>query len=381
MNAFASGPGNYRNRTLNVTSKCLNINYNIKTIEDGASIFCPQCNIPFNSKIRINPCYHIICNKCYELCVQQQSCLLCNSEINDVDFIFINDKIFICPYNDCKKGYFNEKSYNYHIYFKHQFLKENKLRMDDSRSRSSRSRSSRSRSSSSRSSSISDSQHGIDGLSLTSPSNEMGRNNVFIPSSSSNIVGYNTGDISNKELIYEQRKNNMNNYYNDIGRGNNVNVTEGKKDSFPMEKTNTTMMMMMMMKNQMQENNFNVNSTVPDSSFASGATRTNKEEPIIGSYNGSSAANASGLDAGGTNASCSGFRGASANASLCATSLNDNFTNQVQIVDKWNYTGFPFKSNFNSFNIPSDENIPAKANNESSKDNQGDDYDNLEDLM
>ncbi|SCL92107.1 zinc finger protein, putative [Plasmodium berghei] len=125
MNTFPSNATNYRNRTLNSSGKNTNINYKINSYINKNWIFCPACSLPFNTKLRINPCYHIVCGKCYEISLQKnQSCIICNSEINDVDFIFQNDNIYICPYDFCKKGYLNLKSYNYHIYFKHEFLKE-----------------------------------------------------------------------------------------------------------------------------------------------------------------------------------------------------------------------------------------------------------------
>ncbi|SOV10920.1 zinc finger protein, putative [Plasmodium sp. gorilla clade G2] len=124
MSTFINNAGNYRNKTLNSTNKTLNINYKVQSISPNSSLFCPACNIPFTYKIRINPCYHIVCKKCYKLSLEDQKCLMCNNDINDIENIFIKDKIYICPHNDCKKGFINEKSYQYHIYFKHKFLKE-----------------------------------------------------------------------------------------------------------------------------------------------------------------------------------------------------------------------------------------------------------------
>lgn len=124
MGTFINNTGNFRNKTLNSTNKTLNINYKVHSISPNSSLFCPVCNIPFTYKIRINPCYHIICKTCYKLSLQDQKCLMCNNDINDIENIFIKDQIYICPHNDCKKGFINEKSYQYHIYFKHKFLKE-----------------------------------------------------------------------------------------------------------------------------------------------------------------------------------------------------------------------------------------------------------------
>ncbi|KEG01020.1 zinc finger protein, putative [Plasmodium vinckei vinckei] len=125
MSTFPSNPTNFRSRTLNSSTKNTNINYKINSYTNESLIFCPACNIPFSTRLRINPCYHTVCGKCYEASLQKnQSCIICYTEINDVDFIFQNDNIYICPYNFCKKAFLNLKSYNYHIYFKHEFLKE-----------------------------------------------------------------------------------------------------------------------------------------------------------------------------------------------------------------------------------------------------------------
>ncbi|CAD2086242.1 zinc finger protein, putative [Plasmodium vinckei brucechwatti] len=125
MSTFPSNASNFRNRTLNSSTKNTNINYKINSYANESLIFCPACNIPFSTRLRINPCYHTVCGKCYEMSLQKnQSCIICYTEINDVDFIFQNDNIYICPYSFCKKVFLNLKSYNYHIYFKHEFLKE-----------------------------------------------------------------------------------------------------------------------------------------------------------------------------------------------------------------------------------------------------------------
>ncbi|EUD65614.1 hypothetical protein C922_03860 [Plasmodium inui San Antonio 1] len=123
MSSFANNAGSYRNRSLGASAKCQNISYKVSSVENGPSIFCTLCALPYNAKIRLNPCFHVLCSKCYELSAQQQSCPLCNAEINDVEFLFIGENIFVCPYDDCKKGFLNLKCFHYHIHFKHQFLK------------------------------------------------------------------------------------------------------------------------------------------------------------------------------------------------------------------------------------------------------------------
>ncbi|CRG94301.1 zinc finger protein, putative [Plasmodium gallinaceum] len=319
MNTFINN-GNYRNRTLNV-SKCLNINYKINSIQHSSSIFCPICNIPFNSKIRINPCYHIICNKCYDLSVLQQSCLICNSYINDVDYIFIKDKIYICPFNDCKKGYLNEKSFNYHIYFKHEFLKEKKKICEKSSS-----------------SSISDIQNIKEEI---SPKKEIFKNNFFnFGKNSQNKEDNKYPNIreNEKELIYEYNKNDMNLEFlkkNNINKNIDANYTDSSKTS-PFSDLKK--------QNPIQENTFNLNNLIINNKSLDNQNLINKN--IMNNNKNIS-----------------------------------KFANVMQIPDKWNYANVPFKSDYNTFNFSCNENSSINQNSQSKKNNQDDDYDNLEDLM
>ncbi|CRG98752.1 zinc finger protein, putative [Plasmodium relictum] len=317
MNTFLNN-GNYRNRTLNV-SKCLNINYEVNSIQHSSSIFCPICNKPFNSKIRINPCYHIICNKCYYLSVLQQNCLICNSYINDVDYIFIKDKIYICPFNDCKKGYLNEKSFNYHIYFKHKFLKEKKKISEKSSS-----------------SSISDVQNTKE----ISPKKELCKNNFFNYGKNNQTKEdnkYTSIGENEKELIYEYNKNDMNHEFlkiNNINKNSDANYTDSSKVS-PFSDIKK--------QNPVQENTFNINNLIINNKSLDNNNLSNKN--IINNNNSS------------------------------------KFCNSMQIPDKWSYTNVPFKSDYNNFNFSYNENSSINQNSQNKKNSQDDDYDNLEDLM
>ncbi|SBS95317.1 zinc finger protein, putative [Plasmodium ovale] len=335
MSTFANNAGSYRNRTLNVSPKCQNINYKIQSLENGYSIFCPTCNVPFNSKIRVNPCYHILCNKCYEVSMQQQICPICSCEISDVEFFFADDKIYVCPFNDCKKGYINERSFNYHIYFKHEFLKENEYQMEKGSN-----------------SSISDIQH-MREVSVV-PGNEIYKSDIIsygAGSSSGNGSNNKVGsyDIHENELAYAFDKNDINN--DDPFKNNNVQGIYG-------EYTNTT--------------EGNKNSFFPD--VHNNNTNTLEETGLELNYQT------------GNNFSLDDNNKLSHNNTILNITSNNNFnskySNTVQTLDKWNYNNVPFKSDFNTFNIPSNENVPAdNPNNQSGKEDLVDDYDNLEDLM
>ncbi|OTN65773.1 putative Zinc finger protein [Plasmodium knowlesi] len=255
MSSFANNGGNYRNRTLGTSPKCQNINHKVTSVENGPSVFCTLCALPYNAKIRLNPCFHVICSKCYELCAQQQACLLCNVEINDVEFLFIGENIFVCPYGDCKKGFLNLKCFHYHIHFKHQFMKLGNYYTEDRSS-----------------SSISDRQNAR-GDTLSFPINEPFSTSFF--SNNDGLNAYTASNEDDQEFNYESAKNEPS--------GSATNITISRAPG------------------------------------------------------------------------------------------------------KWDYGNVPFKSDFNTFNMPpnSDALAPSKNNSlgPSGKENEEDDYDNLEDLM
>ncbi|GAW80665.1 zinc finger protein [Plasmodium gonderi] len=349
-NTFANNAGNYRNRTLNASPKCQNISYKINSIENGASIFCTFCNIPFNSKMRLNPCYHIICSKCYELCAQQQICVICNSEINDVEFLFINENIFVCPFNDCKKGFLNFKSFNYHIHFKHDFLKEKSYNIgagttnhdvgdggDGSNSNSSRI-----------SSNISNSNK-IKPDSYSIPTSELISTSFFQnPDATSK---YSVNRLDDQEYTQDTDKRDSSDVMGSVSpMGSNLvhgnigsvsDVAPGREKSFGIY--------------NLDVKNFSID------------TKNLTLQNMI---------------------HCGSVNIGSNNIS------NGKTTNAGQFSEKWNYTNVvvPFKSDFNSFNFPlTDEQSPptnnlgdpsVKGNPEEEKEEEEEgDYDNLEDLM
>ncbi|CAA9987906.1 zinc finger protein, putative [Plasmodium knowlesi strain H] len=323
MSSFANNGGNYRNRTLGTSPKCQNINHKVTSVENGPSVFCTLCALPYNAKIRLNPCFHVICSKCYELCAQQQACLLCNVEINDVEFLFIGENIFVCPYGDCKKGFLNLKCFHYHIHFKHQFMKLGNYYTEDRSS-----------------SSISDRQNAR-GDTLSFPINEPFSTSFF--SNNDGLNAYTASNEDDQEFNYESAKNEPSGSATNItiSRAPGMNVSRG--DTLPPVRDTPFNVHSNPINNfTVQSKNLSLQSSMP---LGGGAINTNEK-------------NASG----------------------------ENFsTPMMQFTGKWDYGNVPFKSDFNTFNMPpnSDALAPSKNNSlgPSGKENEEDDYDNLEDLM
>ncbi|GAB66178.1 hypothetical protein PCYB_083390, partial [Plasmodium cynomolgi strain B] len=252
MSSFANNAGSYRNRTLGASPKCQNIRHKVNSVENGPSVFCTLCALPYNAKIRLNPCFHVICSKCYELCAQQQTCLVCNVEINDIEFLFVGENIFVCPYGDCKKGFLNLKCFHYHIHFKHQFLKSTNC-YPEGRS----------------SSTITDRQNtrggGGGGDVLSPPSNE-----PFPTSFFANSDGLNTYPAShedNQEYNHDAGKNDPSGSATSISISRSTGVNASRGGTLPSARDNTL---------------FNVHNSNPLNSFTVDSKKLSLQNMALG---------------------------------------------------------------------------------------------------
>ncbi|CAG9479156.1 unnamed protein product [Plasmodium vivax] len=321
MSSFANNAGNYRNRTLGASPKCQNISHKVSSVENGPSVFCTLCALPYNAKVRLNPCFHVICGKCYELCSQQQTCLLCSVEINDVEFLFVGENVFVCPYGDCKKGFVNLKCFQYHIHFKHEFLKLANCCIEDRSS-----------------SSITDCQNprGDDAL-LSLPVNEPFPTSFFANSDGVNV--YNASQEDDQEFNDDTGKNDPSGSSTsiNISRATGVNASRGgtlppARDSpFNMHSNPINSF-------TMESKNFSLRNMA----LGGGAINTSGKSPSVGS-----------------------------------------FSSPMQFTGKWDYSTAPFKSDFSPFSVPPSGDPPPSNNppKPTAQENQEDDYDNLEDLM
>ncbi|KJP89636.1 hypothetical protein AK88_00594 [Plasmodium fragile] len=326
MSSFANNAGNYRNRTLGASPKCQNISHKVNSVENGPSIFCTLCALPYNAKIRLNPCFHVICGKCYELCAQQQTCLMCNVEINDVEFLFVGENVFVCPYGDCKKGFLNLKCFHYHIYFKHQFLKSANCYSEDVSS-----------------SSIMTGRQNPRGDALSLPSNEPFATSFF--SNSDGLNAYTSNHVEDQEFNCDGGKNDpiasaasMN-----MSRATSINVVSRGGGALPLARDNTP---------------FNVHSN-PINNFVMDSKSLSLQSMALGGGAMSTSEKKNNVSGGNVPPT------------------------PMQFTGKWDYGNVPFKSDFNAFNVPPSSDPPPSNNplGPSGKDNQEDDYDNLEDLM
>ncbi|SOV75921.1 zinc finger protein, putative [Plasmodium reichenowi] len=335
MGTFINNTGNFRNKTLNSTNKTLNINYKVQSISPNSSLFCPVCNIPFTYKIRINPCYHIICKTCYKLSLQDQKCLMCNNDINDIENIFIKDQIYICPHNDCKKGFINEKSYQYHIYFKHKFLKEkNEINRKGSNN-----------------SNINHDIHNNinDTINYTIPeqkNNNLGNFNINLKKGGMNIsLSSHTSQWPN-ELIKNSLDSNINANMNNLNNINNVNTND--KSNLPNNNNNINPFDIKAKK--LQEGNEPLFTNI---------TTTNK----FMNTNKMSTSNIL------------------TNNNNITSNNNYKFLNNVPGTDTWTNSVFSIKSNFDKDvnTNKGEQNVTDVQNNKNNQ--QDDELDNLEDFM
>ncbi|KYO02650.1 zinc finger protein, putative [Plasmodium reichenowi] len=336
MGTFINNTGNFRNKTLNSTNKTLNINYKVQSISPNSSLFCPVCNIPFTYKIRINPCYHIICKTCYKLSLQDQKCLMCNNDINDIENIFIKDQIYICPHNDCKKGFINEKSYQYHIYFKHKFLKEkNEINRKGSNN-----------------SNINHDIHNNinDTINYTIPeqkNNNLGNFNINLKKGGMNIsLSSHTSQWPN-ELIKNSLDSNINVNMNNLNNINNVNTND--KSNLPNNNNNIINPFDIKAK-KLQEGNEPLFTNI---------TTTNK----FMNTNKMSTSNIL------------------TNNNNITSNNNYKFLNNVPGTDTWTNSVFSIKSNFDKDvnTNKGEQNVTDVQNNKNNQ--QDDELDNLEDFM
>ncbi|ANQ07661.1 Uncharacterized protein PCOAH_00020910 [Plasmodium coatneyi] len=335
MSSFANNAGNYRNRTLGASAKCQNIGHKVNSVENGPSVFCTLCALPYNAKIRLNPCFHVICSKCYDLCAQQQTCLLCNVEINDVEFLFIGENIFVCPYGDCKKGFLNLKCFHYHMHFKHQFLNSANCYAEEKSS-----------------SGIPDHQNAR-GDAFSLPSNEPFPTSFF--PNSDELNGYTATHADDQEFTYDAGKNDQSGSSTSISMNHTTSVNASRGGALPPAK----------------DTPFNVCSN-PISNFPMESKNLSLQSMALGG-------------------------GAQSMTMSMSASTNEknasggNFpTPMMQFTGKWDYSNVPFKSDFNTFNVPPSNDPPSNNNNNNNnalgsngKENkeEDDDYDNLEDLM
>ncbi|CDO62582.1 zinc finger protein, putative [Plasmodium reichenowi] len=335
MGTFINNTGNFRNKTLNSTNKTLNINYKVQSISPNSSLFCPVCNIPFTYKIRINPCYHIICKTCYKLSLQDQKCLMCNNDINDIENIFIKDQIYICPHNDCKKGFINEKSYQYHIYFKHKFLKEkNEINRKGSNN-----------------SNINHDIHNNinDTINYTIPeqkNNNLGNFNINLKKGGMNVSLSSHTSLWPNELIKNSLDSNINVNMNNLNNINNVNTND--KSNLPNNNNNINPFDIKAKK--LQEGNEPLFTNI---------TTTNK----FMNTNKMSTSNIL------------------TNNNNITSNNNYKFLNNVPGTDTWTNSVFSIKSNFDKDvnTNKGEQNVTDVQNNKNNQ--QDDELDNLEDFM
>ncbi|SOV73960.1 zinc finger protein, putative [Plasmodium sp. gorilla clade G3] len=330
MGTFINNAGNYRNKTLNSNNKTLNINYKVQSISPNSSLFCPVCNIPFTYKIRINPCYHIICKKCYKLSLQDQKCLMCNNDINDIENIFIKDQIYICPHNDCKKGFINEKSYQYHIYFKHKFLKEkNEINRKSSNN-----------------SSINDDIHNNikDTINYTIPDK---KNNNFLNFNNNMKKGVINVGLSSytSHCSHELIKNNIDDNIN-VNMNNLNNVNTNDKCNIPNNNINP----FDIKTKKLQEGNEPIFTNIPTTNKFMNTNKMSTSNILNNNNN-------------------------------ITSSNNYKFLNNVPGSDTWANSVFSFKSNFNK-DVNTNKNEQNVTDVQHNKNNEQDDeLDNLEDFM
>ncbi|CTQ41441.1 zinc finger protein, putative [Babesia microti strain RI] len=91
-------------------------NTKIESIRDTASICCPACSKPFGTRYRNINCFHVLCHECIE---NSTKCKLCNSLTTAVDILHPNEELFLCPKENCRRGFINFSSVSYHVQLYH----------------------------------------------------------------------------------------------------------------------------------------------------------------------------------------------------------------------------------------------------------------------
>lgn len=64
-------------------------------------------------------------------CLQENNCLLCGEEIEEFDELFHVDKVYLCPFKKCRKGFVNERSCQFHVFYTHHLLGKHRKNLDE----------------------------------------------------------------------------------------------------------------------------------------------------------------------------------------------------------------------------------------------------------
>ncbi|XP_053990725.1 uncharacterized protein LOC128882908 [Hylaeus volcanicus] len=115
------GPNNVRYQPFQITQTSL-------TQQDTLSWFCTQCNYPMICRIRLSPCYHLICISCFlQICTEKSNkCFCCSSVCSFAEALHHQDEVFTCSgscygYKQKVKGrsFLNQVSLKAHELFFH----------------------------------------------------------------------------------------------------------------------------------------------------------------------------------------------------------------------------------------------------------------------
>eukprot|EP00736_Rhodelphis_marinus_P003431 Rmarinus@m.21521 len=83
--------------------------------------FCPRCEHPILKYARLLPCYHLFCRECADLTVDK--CFICGSVPEQgqtrVSYQDELENAFVCPFSQCRRGYWKLNSLEGHINVRH----------------------------------------------------------------------------------------------------------------------------------------------------------------------------------------------------------------------------------------------------------------------
>ena len=74
---------------------------------EGPPHICPKCKNPIAIYAKLDPCRHIFCADCGK---DQKTCPVCEGEVTNIEIRDDVDKMFICGYPGCGRGYLTMRS-------------------------------------------------------------------------------------------------------------------------------------------------------------------------------------------------------------------------------------------------------------------------------